>query len=134
MNKIKAILHNEVLYKLSKKQEGNYHKIIVDQFTSPKSYFSYLKQENITDKVTKITFLIKGEQAHLSVAAASVISRYIFLEEMDKLSKKYGIELSKGASDLVNIQGKELVKKYGENTLYSISKINFKNTQKILNN
>ncbi len=134
MNKVKAILHNEVLYKLSKKQEGNYHKIIVDQFTSPRSYFSYLKQENINDKVTKITFLIKGEQAHLSVAAASVISRYIFLEEMDKLSKKYGIELSKGAGNLVNIQGKELVKKYGENTLYNISKINFKNTQKILNN
>lgn len=134
MNKVKTILHNEVLYKLSNKQEGNYHKIIVDQFTSPKSYFSYLKQENIINKVTKITFLIKGEQAHLSVAAASVISRYIFLEEMDKLSKKYDIELPKGAGDLVNIQGKELVKKYGENTLYSISKINFKNTEKILNN
>ena len=53
---------------------------------------------------------------------------------MDKLSKKYGLELSKGAGDLVNTQGKELVKKYGENTLYSISKINFKNTEKILNN
>ena len=53
---------------------------------------------------------------------------------MDKLSKKYNIELSKGAGDLVNIQGKEIVKNYGENTLYSISKINFKNTQKILNN
>ena len=46
MNKIKAILHNKVLYELSNKGIP-YHKIIVDQFTTPRSYFSYLKQENI---------------------------------------------------------------------------------------
>jgi ribonuclease HIII len=71
MNKIKAILHNKVLYELSNKGIP-YHKIIVDQFTTPRSYFSYLKQENINEKVTKITFLTKGESAHLSVAAATL--------------------------------------------------------------
>ncbi len=133
MNKIKAILHNEVLYELSNK-ENDYHKIIVDQFTTPRSYFSYLKQESINDKVTKITFLTKAESKHLSVAAASVISRYIFLQEFDKLSERYNIKFQKGAGELVDKQGKELVSKYGESTLYNIAKINFKNTEKILNN
>ena len=133
MNKIKAILHNKVLYELSNKGYS-YHKIIVDQFTTPRSYFSYLKQENIEEKVTKITFITKGESAHLSVAAASVISRYLFLEEMDKLSKKYNITILKGASDKVDEVGKEIVKKYGKNELYKIAKINFKNTDKILGN
>ena len=132
MNKIKAILHNRVLYELSNK-DLPYHKIIVDQFTTPRSYFSYLKQENITDKVTKITFLTKGESKHLSVAAASVISRYIFLQEMDKLSKKYGVNILKGASDKVDEVGKQIVKKYGKIELNKIAKINFKNTEKILN-
>ena len=132
MNKIKAILHNKVLYELSNKNIP-YHKIIVDQFTTPKSYFTYLKQENITEKVTKITFLTKGESAHLSVAAASVISRYLFLEEMDKLSDKYGVTILKGASDKVDEVGKQIVKKYGKQELYKIAKINFKNTEKILN-
>lgn len=132
MNKIKAVLHNRVLYELSNKGIP-YHKIIVDQFTSPRSYFSYLKQENITDKVTKITFLTKGESAHLSVAAASVISRYLFLEEMDKLSKKYNVTILKGASDKVDELGREIVKKYGKLELDKIAKINFKNTEKILN-
>lgn len=132
MNKIKAILHNRVLYELSNK-DLSYHKIIVDQFTTPRSYFSYLKQENITDKVTKITFLTKGESKHLSVAAASVISRYIFLQEMDKLSKKYGVNILKGASDKVDEVGKQIVKKYGKVELNKIAKINFKNTEKILN-
>ncbi len=133
MNKIKAILHNRVLYELSNKGIP-YHKIIVDQFTTPRSYFSYLKQENITEKVTKITFLTKGESAHLSVAAASVISRYLFLEEMDKLSKKYGVTILKGASDKVDELGKQIVSKYGKQELNKIAKINFKNTEKILNN
>ena len=132
MNKIKAILHNRVLYELSNK-DLSYHKIIVDQFTTPRSYFSYLKQENITDKVTKITFLTKGESKHLSVAAASVISRYIFLQEMDKLSKKYGVNILKGASDKVDEVGKQIVKKYGKIELNKIAKINFNNTEKILN-
>ena len=133
MNKIKAILHNRVLYELSNK-DLPYHKIIVDQFTTPRSYFSYLKQENITDKVTKITFLTKGESKHLSVAAASVISRYIFLQEMDKLSNKYGVTILKGASDKVDEVGKKIVSKYGKVELNKIAKINFKNTEKILNN
>ena len=131
MNKIKAVLHNKVLYELSNKGIP-YHKIIVDQFTTPRSYFSYLKQENITEKVTKITFITKGESAHLSVAAASVISRYLFLEEMDKLSKKYGVTILKGASDKVDEVGKQIVKKYGKSELNKIAKINFKNTDKIL--
>ena len=132
MNKIKAILHNKVLYELSNKKIP-YHKIIVDQFTSPRSYYSYLKQENITEKVTKITFLTKGESKHLSVAAGSVISRYLFLLEMDKLSEKYNVTILKGASDKVDALGKEIVKKYGKNELNKIAKVNFKNTEKILN-
>ena len=132
MNKIKAILHNKVLYELSNKNT-NYHKIIVDQFTTPRSYFSYLKQENIEEKVTKITFLTKGESKHLSVAAASVISRYLFLLEMDKLSEKYKVTILKGASDKVDILGKKIVDKYGKDELNKIAKVNFKNTEKILN-
>ncbi len=132
MNKIKAVLHNKVLYELSNKEKDNYHKIIVDQFTTPRSYFTYLKQENITEKVTKITFLTKGESKHLSVAAASVISRYLFLEEMDKLSKKYNITIPKGASTEVDKIIKQLLDKYGLEELKKIAKINFKNTEKVL--
>lgn len=132
LNKIKALMHNEVLFKLSNKEE-NYKKIIVDQFCKPINYFSYLKSENIEDKVTKITFITKAESKNLSVAAASVISRYIFLEKMDELSKKYNVTFEKGASEKVDELGKKLVEKYGPNILYEVAKVNFINTQKILN-
>ncbi|MBQ4262652.1 MAG: ribonuclease HIII [Bacilli bacterium] len=132
MNKIKAVLHNKVLYDLSNKEGISYHKIIVDQFTTPRSYFSYLKQENIEEKVTKITFLTKAEGKHLSVAAASVISRYLFLKEMDKLSETYGVSIPKGANEKVDAIGKQLINKYGKDVLNDIAKTNFKNMDKIL--
>ena len=128
MNKIKAILHNKVLYKLSSKIK-NYDHIIVDQFAEPYVYYNYLKGSS--NVVRNITFFTKGEDKHLSVACASLISRYIFIQEFDKLIKEVGINIPKGASDAVDKAGIEIVKKYGFNKLKDIAKLNFKNTDKI---
>lgn len=131
MNKIKAILHNKVLYKLSNEIK-DYEYIIVDQFAENYVYFNYLKDSSHV--VRNITFFTKGEDKHLSVACASLISRYIFIKEFDKLSKDVGFELPKGASNAVDEVGKKIVNKYGFDKLKEISKLNFKNTDKIKEN
>ena len=41
--------------------------------------------------------------------------------------------LPKGASDKVDLVGLKIVKKYGFDKLKEIAKLNFKNTEKILN-
>lgn len=128
MNKIKAILHNKVLTNLLKKKLP-YEKIIMDQFVYPKKYFEHIKEAS--EKTTNITFMTHAEDVCLSVAVASIISRYIFLKEMDKLSDALKTTLPKGASDLVDNVAKEIVKKYGFDKLNDIAKINFKNTLKI---
>lgn len=128
MNKIKAILHNKVLFKLSNRI-NNYDYIIVDQFAEPYVYYNYLKETS--NIVKNITFFTKGEDKHLSVACASLISRYIFINEFDKISKNINIELPKGAGDLVDEIGKNIVNKYGIDELKQIAKLNFKNTEKI---
>ena len=128
MNKIKAILHNKVLYKLTNRIY-NYDYIIVDEFAKDYLYYRYLIDSN--NVVRNITFLTKGEDKHLSVACASLISRYIFIKEFDKISNNIGINLPKGASDEVNNVGIEIVKKYGFDKLKEIAKLNFKNTEKI---
>lgn len=131
MNKIKAILHNKALYQLLNKDNYNYDMIVVDEFAKKFVYFSYLKDaKNI---VRNITFTTKAEDKCLSVACASIISRFIFLKEMNDLSKKLGVELPKGASSKVDLMGKEIIKRYGESKLKEIAKINFKNTDKIKN-
>lgn len=131
MNKMKAILHNKVLSAFSDKNKYPYDHIVVDQFENPRSYYNHLSEAKF--KVYNITFLTKAEDQCLSVACASLISRYIFLQEMDKISKDVSMDLPKGASDLVDSTGKEIVRKYGSQKLKDIAKLNFKNTEKILN-
>lgn len=130
MNKIKAILHNKVLCELAKKNYP-YDYIVVDQFCFPRNYFAYIKDAK--EKVTKITFTTKAEDKCLSVAVASIISRYIFIKEFSKISDSVNMFLKKGAGNEIDKQGAEIVKRYGETKLKDIAKLNFKNTDKIKN-
>lgn len=130
MNKMKAILHNKVLSAFADKNKYPYDYIVVDQFENPKSYYNHLVDAKF--KVYNITFLTKAEDQCLSVACSSLISRYIFLQEMDKISKNIGMDIPKGASDLVDSVGREVVKKFGNDKLREIAKMNFKNTEKIM--
>lgn len=130
MNKIKAILHNKVLYNLINENNFEYDYIVVDQFESPKSYFNHL---NDASKLVKdITFITKAEDKCLSVACSSLISRYIFIKEIDKLSDKYGLFIPKGASSYVDDIAIKLINKYGNNVLENVAKLNFSNTDRIL--
>ena len=128
MNKIKAILHNKVLLKMTK-QNVNYEYVIVDEFAKSYIYFNYLRK--VPEVVRNITFLTKGEDKSLAVACASLISRYIFIKEFDKLSQSLGISLPKGAGVKVDEVGRQIVEKYGFEKLKEVAKLNFKNTEKI---
>ena len=130
MNKIKAILHNKVLLKMTK-QNVNYEYVIVDEFAKSYIYFNYLRK--VPEVVRNITFLTKGEDKSLAVACASLISRYIFIKEFDKLSQSLGISLPKGAGVKVDEVGRQIVEKYGFEKLKEVAKLNFKNTKKIKN-
>ncbi len=124
MNKIKAILHNKCLLSVIKKDNVKYDKIVVDQFEPPKSYYAHLN--NVKEKVTNITFLTKAEDQCFSVAASSIISRYIFLREIKKLEKKYEITIPLGAGDTVNKVAQTIVDKYGKKELENLVKLNCK--------
>lgn len=130
MNKIKAILHNKVLYQLMTEEKPNVDYIVVDEFARENRYYEYLN--GIPNIQRNITFMTKAEDKNLAVAAASIISRYIFLKEFDKLSDSIHIPLPKGAGRDVDEIGEEIVKKYGEEKLQDIAKVNFKNTDRIL--
>lgn len=128
MNKIKAVLHNKVLTDISRDKEYDY--IVIDQFEPEKSYYNHLKE--CVNPLKGITFITKAEDKCMSVAVSSLISRYIFIKEIDKLGDKYGIFLPKGANYYVEDVGIKLVQKYGIDVLKNVSKLNFSNTDRIL--
>lgn len=127
-NKIKCILHNYVLTNLH--ERCPYVKnIYVDQFVSQENYYQYL---NGIENVTKnIIFREKGESLFPSVALASCIARYYFLQEMDFYSKKLGVKIPLGAGKEVDEFSKKFVDKYGINELKKICKVSFKNYKNI---
>ncbi|MBQ6323926.1 MAG: ribonuclease HIII [Bacilli bacterium] len=130
MNKIKAIMHNKALYDLINSEKPKYDYIIVDEFAREARYYEYLSDQTTIQR--GITFLTKAEDISPAVGCASIISRYLFLKEFDKLADSIHIPLPKGAGKDVDAIGEEVVEKYGKDKLKEIAKVNFKNTDRIL--
>jgi ribonuclease HIII len=130
MNKIKAILHNKVLIGILKKDNYEYDKIVIDQFVYPKKFYEYIS--NASEKINGVTFITKAEDQVTSVGAASIIARYVFLKEMAKMSNDLGMTIPLGAGSNVDEAAKEIIKKYGQDKLKEIAKLNFKNTSRII--
>ena len=130
MNKIKAILHNNVLYKLMQEEKPEIDYIVVDEFAREARYYEYLSGTNVVQR--NITFMTKAEDKNLAVACGSIISRYLFLKEFDKICDEVHLPLVKGAGKDVDAIGEEVVEKYGKEKLQDIAKVNFKNTDRIL--
>ena len=130
MNKIKSILHNKVLYKLVNSNSLEIDSIVIDQFVNKNKYYEYISDTPYL--VKNITFLTKAEDQVPSVACASIISRYIFLNEIDKMSKQLGHDIPKGAGIEVDNFAKIIVNEKGKDILNKYVKLNFKNTEKIL--
>ena len=130
MNKIKSIMHNKALYQLIQEEKPKYDYIIIDEFAREQRYYEYLN--GIPNIQRGITFMTKAEEKNLAVACGSIISRYLFIKEFDKICDEIHIPLPKGAGKDVDTIGEEVVEKYGKEKLNDIAKVNFKNTDRIL--
>ncbi len=128
LNKLLAWGHARVIENLMKKSVERgliCSSAISDQFGDEKYLLESLMQMG---KKIKIHQMYKAE-VDPAVASASIISRAKFLEELKKLSERYGIDFPKGASKKVIDFAVEFVKKYGKDELFNVAKIHFKTTE-----
>ncbi|CAK8054660.1 ribonuclease HIII [Eupransor demetentiae] len=127
---LKALSHNFVLNAVLQKiapvkPDG----ILIDQFAQASTYFRYLEKARQNPIIRQnVYFSTKGEQHHLSVAAASVLARVIELDSMKDLSEKAGCTLPIGAGKEVDRVAARLLSQ-GVN-LGDFAKLHFANTQK----
>ncbi|WP_270179525.1 ribonuclease HIII [Alkalihalobacillus sp. CinArs1] len=128
--KMKALLHNQAIQNVQKKVPS-YDAILVDQFAKPEVYFNYLKGQPTIVK-DSVYFATKAEELHLAVAAASIIARYSFVMEMNRLGKENNVELPKGAGPVVDQAAAKLIQKHGEDVLNKVAKVHFANSQKAI--
>ena len=126
MNKLKAIMHNRALSKLSARHPGI--TLCQDQFAEESLYYSYLREEMVVAR--PILFSTKGESRFPSVALASVIARYHFLKRMDELSEELGEKVPFGAGSEVDAFAARLAERIGKENMGKYVKLSFANTKK----
>lgn len=124
LNTLKAKMHNKALGNMLKKYPST-AKVYIDQFVDKGIYYHYLKNED--EIVDRIIFKTKGESFFPSVALASVIARYAFLKEKDRLEKKYSVQFPFGAGKQADAFALRFIKKFGKAELDNLAKGNFKN-------
>lgn len=128
--RMKVALHNQAIRLLLQKiAPETPDAILIDQFTSEKNYRTYLKSEQgaVTEK---LYFATKGEQYHLAVAAASILCRTVFLDELDVASKEVGLRLPSGAHAAADQVAAKLLQQGGIALLGQYAKLHFANTEK----
>lgn len=128
--RMKVALHNQAISLLLEQiSPQKPEAILIDQFTPPANYQKYVKSE-VRQVKEPIYFTTKGEQYHLAVAAASIISRASFLEELDLASQALGIKVPSGAGAPSDQAAAALLKRGGIQLLSNYAKLHFANTEK----
>ena len=130
LNSLKAKMHNRALLNLYK-QFPDTKNIFVDQFVKPATYFKYLNDAN-EPQIRDITFRTKGESYYPCVALGSVIARYSFLKEKEKLESTYKMKFPCGAGTQADVFAKQFIKKYGIKEFDKIAKKNFANYSEVI--
>ncbi len=122
MNKMKAMLHHNVLSLLATSQ--NYQgSLYLDAFTSEDKFNEYTaKMKNIP-----IVQVKSGEENAISIATASVLARYFFLLEIGKLNTLYQTNIPLGAGKKVDEFAQKFLREKGISSLKNITKHNFRN-------
>ena len=98
-----------------------------DQFTKAPLNTRELKNRGVRLKLEERT---KPEN-DIAVAAASILARESFLDWMDRVSEKVGLELSLGAGSAVKEIAREFIRKFGKEKLVEVVKLHFRTTEEI---
>ena len=101
---------------------------VADQFGNERYILSQLKT---LGKQIKLHQQHRAE-AHVGVAAASILARERFVSQIRRMSNQYGVELPLGASQKVLVAAKRVVAQHGPQKLGEVAKLHFKTTETVL--
>ncbi len=125
--KMLSICHNAAQVGLKRKYALPDHIICyIDQFIPETRYRNYVKDTCISNP---LYFRTEGETYYPSVACASVIARYILLEEWKKMDEHFKTHIPIGSGANVDLVFSQLKKKFGDEVDHYVKRY-FKNFQK----
>lgn len=125
LNTLLAWGHARAIENVLELQPAN--KVISDQFAAGGHAVKRALYEK--GKAVEFVSLVRAE-ADIAVAAASILARAAFLRGLRKLSADYGLDLPKGATNVIPT-GKQFVQKHGRDALVNVAKLHFKTTNSL---
>jgi ribonuclease HIII len=101
---------------------------IADQFGDERLILNALQEKG------KRIHLVQQTKAEtdVAVAAASILARAEFLRRLHRLSQELNTSLPKGASAAVEVAGRMVIKKYGQERLGTVAKLHFRTTKQVV--
>lgn len=127
VNRLLAWGHAKALEELLE-QQPDCPRALADQFGPKERILSALKQKG---RRIKLEQRPKAEE-DVAVAAASILARHEFVQQLARLGERCGIELPKGASAKVREAAGALVAKDGAEALGGVAKLHFRTTDVVL--
>ncbi|WP_185750726.1 ribonuclease HIII [Clostridium sp. KNHs214] len=125
LNKLLAWGHARVIENVLEKVECE--NVLSDQFGNPN-----LIKNALMEKGRNVNLQQRPRaEENVVVAAASILARDAFVKNMKQMSKEYGIEFIKGASNMTIEVGKDFAHKFGKGRLNEVAKIHFSTFKKI---
>lgn len=125
LNKLLAYGHAQAIENLLNKVDCQV--VLSDQFGDER----LIREALSCDQEIQLVQKVRAEE-NLAVAAASIIARSKFVDSLESLSIKYGMNLPAGASRQTQSVLEKFIKKYGKNELKRVVKLHFKPVQNLL--
>lgn len=122
---IQAMAHGKALQGILQKT-GEPGTVVIDRFCDMKRLKPWLPEE-----IQNAVLMVKAEDREPAVAAASIIARSVYLDQLGVISRRYDVTLKPGAGEQVDEMGRRLVASAGAGVLPETAKIHFSNTLRI---
>lgn len=128
LNVLLAKLHARALAPMIRRHPGG--AVLVDQFARAEVLERELQA--CVSPLPEVRQIPRAE-AHVAVAAASILARAGFLEGLEACEENCGTDLHKGAGHPVDVAARRVVEIGGTDLLQKVAKMHFKNTSKLGN-
>jgi ribonuclease HIII len=116
----------EINHQIISELEDEVEVVVVDEFArSARSYLEPFMPEGV-----RLEVRVRAED-DAAVAAASVLARARYLEEMEELSARVGFELPRGSTRVLGA-ARRVMKEMGEEGLKDVAKVHFATTAQVL--
>lgn len=126
LNDLLAWLHFRVISGILD-EKPNTEGVIIDQFSKGKKARAMIVPKYPDVNVVERT----AAERDIAVAAASILSRYQFLEHMEKMNRSWGMNFPLGANRRVITSARKFAEKHGKEKLEEVVKLHFKTTQQL---